>query len=121
MKVKIISAIPETHPMNKEEVNKFLESKLLLQIGTIDYEGDSNIQPVWLDYDRDREKLLVITPKVSKKVKNLRSKPNVYFSIDDENTTYKGVKGKGTATIIEDPKRTVPYGEKIYNEIFGHT
>jgi hypothetical protein len=59
-----------------------------------------------------------ITPKIIKKVKNL-SKPNVYFSIDDENITYKGVKGKGTATII-DPKRTVPYGEKIYMKYLGH-
>lgn len=112
--MKIISAIPSAPPMNKEGVNKFLESKLLLQIGTIDDEGDPNIHPVWFSYDRDREKLLVITPKITKKVKNLRNKPNVYFSIDDENITYKGVKGKGTATIIEDPKITVPYGERIY-------
>ena len=112
--MKIISAIPSAPPMNKEGVNKFLESKLLLQIGTIDDEGDPNIHPVWFSYDRDSEKLLVITPKITKKVKNLRNKPNVYFSIDDENITYKGVKGKGTATIIEDPKITVPYGERIY-------
>jgi nitroimidazol reductase NimA-like FMN-containing flavoprotein (pyridoxamine 5'-phosphate oxidase superfamily) len=99
--------------MNKEAVNKFLESKLLLQIGTIDDEGDPNIHPVWFSYDRDREKLLVIKPKITTKVKNLRSKPNVYFSIDDENITYKGVKGKGTAKIIEDPKKTVTYGAEI--------
>ena len=35
------------------------------------------------------------------------------------NITYKGVKGKGTATIIEDPKRTVSYGEKIYLKYLG--
>ena len=67
----------------------------------------------------DREKLLVITPKITKKVKNIRSKSNVYFSIDYENITYKGVKGKGTAKIIEDPKRTVLYGEKIYMKYLG--
>jgi nitroimidazol reductase NimA-like FMN-containing flavoprotein (pyridoxamine 5'-phosphate oxidase superfamily) len=117
--VKIISAIPGTSSMDKEEVNKFLESKILLQIGTIDEEGDPNIHPVWFSYDKDREKLLVITPKITKKVKNLRSKPNVYFSVDDVNITYKGVKGKGTATIIEDPKRTVSYGEKIYMKYLG--
>jgi general stress protein 26 len=116
---KIISAISGAPSMNKEEVNKFLESKLLLQIGTIDDEGDPNIHPVWFDYDVDGEKLLVITPKITKKVKNLRSKSNVYFSIDDENITYKGVKGKGTAKIIEDPKKTVPYGEKIYMKYLG--
>ena len=105
--------------MNKEEVIEFLESKLLLQIGTIDHEGDPNIHPVWFGYDIDREKLLVITPKITKKVKNLRSKPIVYFSIDDENITYKGVKGKRIATIIEDPKITVLYGEKIYMKYLG--
>ncbi len=117
--MKIISAIPGAPSMNKEEVNKFLESKLLLQIGTIDDEGDPNIQPVWFDYDKDKDKLLIITPKVARKVENLRSKPNVYFSIDDENFPYKGVKGKGTVTIIEDPKKTVPYGEKISMKYLG--
>src|ERR671916_2527980 len=117
--VKIISAIPGTPSMSKEEVNKFLESKILLQIGTIDDEGDPNIQPVWFDHDKDREKLLIITPKIARKIRNLRSKPNVYFSIDDENFPYKGVKGKGTATVIEDPKRTVPLGEKINMKYLG--
>jgi nitroimidazol reductase NimA-like FMN-containing flavoprotein (pyridoxamine 5'-phosphate oxidase superfamily) len=105
--------------MINEEVEKFLESKLLLQIGTIDDEGDPNIQPVWFVYNKDREKLLIITPKVARKVENLRSKPDVYFSIDDENFPYKGVKGKGTVTIIEDPQRTVPYGEKISMKYLG--
>jgi general stress protein 26 len=81
--------------------------------------GDPNIQPVWFDYDKDREKLLIITPKVARKVENLRSKLDVYFSIDDENFPYKGVKGKGTVTIIEDPQRTVPYGEKISMKYLG--
>jgi general stress protein 26 len=105
--------------MSKEEVNKFLESKILLQIGTIDDEGDPNIQPVWFDHDKDTEKLLIITPKIARKIRNLRSKPNVYFSIDDENFPYKGVKGKGTAAIIEDPIRTVPLGEKINMKYLG--
>jgi PPOX class probable F420-dependent enzyme len=109
--VKILSAIPGVPFMNKEEINQFLGSRLLLQIGTIDDEGDPNIQPVWFDYDKDRDKLLIITPKESMKVRNLRSKPNVYFSVDDENFPYKGVKGKGNAAIIEDPKRTVSLGE----------
>jgi nitroimidazol reductase NimA-like FMN-containing flavoprotein (pyridoxamine 5'-phosphate oxidase superfamily) len=105
--------------MNKEEVEEFLESKLLLQIGIVDDEGDPNIQPVWFEYDKDRKKLLIVTPKIARKVENLRSNPNVYFSIDDENFPYKGVKGKGTVTIIEDPKRTVSYGEKISMKYLG--
>jgi hypothetical protein len=43
----------------------------------------------------------------------------VYYSIDDENFPYKGVKGKGIVTIIEDPKRTVPLGERINRKYLG--
>ena len=64
--MKIISAIKGTPSMSKEEVDTFFEKKLNLQIGTIDDEGDPNIQPVWFNYDKDREKLLIITPKSSK-------------------------------------------------------
>jgi pyridoxamine 5'-phosphate oxidase-like protein len=38
-----------------------------LQFGTIDDEGDPNIQPVWFDYDKEREKLMIITAKVTKR------------------------------------------------------
>lgn len=43
--MKIISTITGTPSMSKE-VDAFLESKLNLQIGTID----------WFNYDKDREK-----------------------------------------------------------------
>lgn len=117
--MRIISAISGTPSMSKEEVDTFLERRLNLQLGTIDEKGDPNIQPVWFDYDKDREKLLIITPKIAKKVQNIKAKPEVYFSIDDENFPYKGVKGKGTVTIIEDPKKTVPHGEKISMKYLG--
>jgi nitroimidazol reductase NimA-like FMN-containing flavoprotein (pyridoxamine 5'-phosphate oxidase superfamily) len=78
-----------------------------------------NIQPVWFYYDKNREQLLVTTAKISKKTKNLRNKPILYFSIDDENFPYKGVKGKGSVTIVEDPNRTISEGEKISMKYLG--
>jgi nitroimidazol reductase NimA-like FMN-containing flavoprotein (pyridoxamine 5'-phosphate oxidase superfamily) len=111
--MKIISASTEAPGMTKEEVDRFLESKLNLQIATIDEQGEPNIQPVWFYYDKNREKLLIATSKIAKKTQNLRNKPNLYFSIDDENLPYKGVKGKGSVTIIEDPTEIVLQGDKI--------
>jgi hypothetical protein len=35
-----------------------------LQLGTIDDEGDPNIGPVWFNYDKSREKLLILTKDV---------------------------------------------------------
>ena len=58
-------------------------------------------QPVWFYYDKDGEKLLITTSKSAKKTQNLRNKPTIYFSIDDENLPYKGVKGRGIATMVE--------------------
>jgi nitroimidazol reductase NimA-like FMN-containing flavoprotein (pyridoxamine 5'-phosphate oxidase superfamily) len=117
--MKIISAIISSPSMSKEEVDTFLEKKLNLQIGTIDDKGDPNIHPVWFNYDKDREKFLIITPIATKKIKNLLNKPNVYFSVDDTNFPYKGVKDKGTATVVEDPVRTVPETKKIYMKYMG--
>jgi nitroimidazol reductase NimA-like FMN-containing flavoprotein (pyridoxamine 5'-phosphate oxidase superfamily) len=117
--MKIITATTETPGMIKKEIDRFLGTKLMLQMSTIDEKGEPNIQPVWFYYDANREKLLVTTSKISKKTKNLRNKPILYFSIDDENFPYKGVKGKGSVTIIEDPDRTVSEGEKISIKYLG--
>ena len=117
--MKIILATTETPGMTEKEIERFLGTKLMLQMSTIDEKGEPNIQPVWFYYDTNREKLLVTTAKISKKTKNLRKKPILYFSIDDENFPYKGVKGKGSVTIIEDPDRTVLEGEKISLKYLG--
>jgi nitroimidazol reductase NimA-like FMN-containing flavoprotein (pyridoxamine 5'-phosphate oxidase superfamily) len=71
--MKIISAISETPSMSEEEVDKFLESKLNLQFGIIDEEGDPNIQPVWFDYDKEREKLMITTSKWRKRFETFRT------------------------------------------------
>ncbi len=121
--MKTISASSEIPGMTEEEAERFLESKLNLQLATNDEQCNPNIQPVWFYYDKDVKKLLLTTSKSAWKTKNLRNRPNVYFSIDDENPPYKGVKGSGIATIIEDPKRIVPQGDKIslkYLESLDH-
>jgi PPOX class probable F420-dependent enzyme len=117
--VKIVNATYEIPGMTREEVERFLESKLNLQIATIDEKGDPNIQPVWFYYDKDERKLLLTTSKLAKKTQNLRNRPTIYFSIDDENTPYKGVKGKAIATIVEDPNRIVPSADRISMKYLG--
>lgn len=55
--MKIINAVSEIPGMMQKEVETFLESKLNLQLATVDEQGDPNIQPVWFYYDRENEKL----------------------------------------------------------------
>jgi general stress protein 26 len=111
--MKIISATTETPGMTKEQVNTFLEKKFMLQISTLDEKNEPNIQPVWFYHARQNDKLLITTSKMAKKTQNLRRNPILYFSIDDENFPYKGVKGKGSVNIVEDPNRIVPEGDRI--------
>jgi general stress protein 26 len=115
--MKVVDATYEIPGMTREEAEKFLESKLNLQIATIDEKGEPNIQPVWFYYDKDQRKLFITTSKLAKKTQNLRRKPTIYFSIDyenyDGNIPPKGVKGKGTATIVEDPERIIPHADRI--------
>ncbi len=105
--------------MTKDEAEKFLESKLNLQLATIDEQGDPNIQPVWFYYDKDGEKLWINTSKFAKKTQNILKKSTIYFSIDDENPPVRGVKGKGIATIIDDLKTVVSLGERISLKYLG--
>ena len=77
--MKIISATSEIPSMSKEEVERFLESKLNLQLATIDERGDPNIQPVWFYYDKDGEKLWINTSKSARKTQNIRKKVNYLF------------------------------------------
>jgi PPOX class probable F420-dependent enzyme len=117
--MKILAATSEIPSMTREEAETFLESKLNLQIATIDEQGEPNIQPVWFYYDKNTEKLIITTSKSAKKTRNLRNKPSVYFSIDDENLPYKGVKGKGIVTIVEDLDRVVPQADRISMKYLG--
>lgn len=61
-----------------------------------------------------------MTTKSSKKAQNIYRKSKIYFSIDDENFPYKGVKGKGEATILEDKKKIMLLIEKINMKYLDH-
>ena len=68
--IKIVNATSEVPCMTREEIERFLESKLNLQLATIDQKGEPNIQQVWFYYDRDGEKLTISTSKSAKKTQS---------------------------------------------------
>jgi nitroimidazol reductase NimA-like FMN-containing flavoprotein (pyridoxamine 5'-phosphate oxidase superfamily) len=101
-------------PVTESEVNDFLQSKLNIQIATIDEEGYPIIHPIWFLYDNDSGKIYITTSKISRKTQNIqRNLDRVYFSIDDENIPYKGVKGRAVARISEDMQNNLSIVEKI--------
>ena len=119
--LKVIQALPDMpRPVTEAEVNNFLEGKLNMQIATIDEEGYPMIQPTWFLYDNDSGKIYTGTAKMTKKVQNIQRKPDkIYFSIDEENYPYKGVKGRAVARISEDTQKNLPIIEKINIKYLG--
>jgi general stress protein 26 len=117
--MKILKAIPDVPSMTMEEAERFLESKLNLQFATVDNKGDPNIQPVWFYYDKNKEKLFIMTGKNTKKSQNVSEKPIIYFCIEDGNSPYKGVKGKGIVTIYDDLQTVVSLSNKMIIKYLG--
>jgi general stress protein 26 len=123
MATKLIQAIPGMpKSVTDSEVERFLvESKGMVQFAaTIDEEGYPIVQPIWFLYDRDSGKIYSATRKVTRKITNIKRNPDkVYFSIDDENFPYKGVKGRAEARVIEEPKQVLPIVERINLKYLG--
>jgi general stress protein 26 len=109
------------NPVTEADVHNFLEnSKLNLQIATIDEEGYPIIQPVWFLYDKSSGKIYTATQKATKKTSNIQRNPEkIYFSIDDETYPYKGVKGRGVAKISHDIQKNLLIVEKINLKYLG--
>jgi len=110
--VRVHKAMPNAPGMEQSEVDIFLStSKTPLRLGTVDSKGDPMIHPVWFHYMKG--KVYLMSHKDTRKVRNIRGKRTVYFSVDTDATPNKGVKGKGTAVLITDVGRSVPVSEKI--------
>lgn len=119
--MKVIHAVPgAAGQVSEQEVTRFLESRLNLQLATIDKGGYPVIQPVWFLYDRASGKLLVGTNKASKKVENIRLNPDkIYFSIDDESSPPKGVKGRATASMSWDVAKNTAIMQSLNMKYLG--
>ena len=119
--LKVIQAIPGMpKSVTESEVSNFLQRKLNVQIASIDEEGYPIIHPTWFFYDNDSGKLYTGTAKMTRKVQSIQRNPDkIYFSIDDENFPYQGVKGRATARISEDIQKNLSIVEKINLKYLG--
>lgn len=120
--LKILNANPDRGtPLSEEEVKEFLSTKLLnLHLGTVDGNGHAIISPVGYYYNHSNYKFYILTGKESKKTYNLRKNPTVYYCVDDPAFPYKGVRGKGTARILEDVKFNISIWEKLMLRYWGN-
>ena len=118
--MKIFHGIPGVgRVLTEDEIIQFLSTcKKNLQLGTIDEKNEPNVHPVWFLFEN--EKLYIATETKSKKLKNIRKNNLVYFSVDDDSSDFRGVRGKGNARILEDREFNVKITEKIVMKYAGN-
>ena len=100
--LKVIQALPSMpKPVTESEVNNLLQSKLNIQIATVDEEGYPIIHPTWFLYENDSGKLFTGTAKMTRKVQNIQSNPDrIYFFYWWRELSIQRSKGKGSCKNI---------------------
>jgi general stress protein 26 len=120
--LKILNASPGFGaPLGEQDLKEFLTTKVLnLYLGTVDEKGHANIHPVGYYYDPLENRFYILTAKESKKTHNLSRNETVYFCVDDPNPPYKGIRGKGTARILEEVNFNLDIWERIMARYIGN-
>ena len=92
-------------PLGKNELAEFLDKPNILRIAIIDFRDDAPlVHPVWYYYKDGR--FFAAVDRDGIKAQSLRKNPNVYFLVDinPDDGPPRGVRGKGTAIVIDDPE-----------------
>ena len=67
--------------LTKEEIDKFLQKGNIARICSINKDGTIHAVPVWFDYDNG--KVIIGTPKASRRARNIKQNNNVTVLIDE--------------------------------------
>jgi len=99
--LKLTAADRYAGPMDEKQMIDFLErEKVMMRLGMIDEDGYPMVHPVWFAYEDGS--LWAVVERTSRKARVLRKNTKVYFTIDKSAYPPKGVRGRGTALLIED-------------------
>jgi len=71
------------------------EKKTFAHVATLTPEGLPHVTPVWIDYDADRNRILVNTAKGRRKHVNVRNDPRVGVSMTDPDDPYRALSAIG--------------------------
>lgn len=86
-----MAAIPEAY-------HDLFERETVAHLATLTPAGAPHVTPVWIDYDRDADHLLVNTERGRRKERNVRRNPSVGLSMVDPDDPYRPLSVIGTVT-----------------------
>lgn len=105
--------------LGRKEIDQLLAGPNLLRLAFLDGGSAPMVHPVWFLYQG--EKFWVATDSGGKKAKSISENPGVYFLIDIDSGPPRGVRGKGTARVIDDPAFAAEVTEKCMKKYLQTT
>ena len=99
--MKFVLADRLARQLSTKEVDLLLSKPNILRLAVVDEcDGLPIVHPVWYVYRNDR--FLVATDRDGIKARSLRRNQNAYFLVDTDSRPLRGVRGRGTAKVIDD-------------------
>ncbi|MHA1200048.1 MAG: PPOX class F420-dependent oxidoreductase [Candidatus Heimdallarchaeaceae archaeon] len=86
-----------------EKNEDLLFGKNFAHVATINPDGSPQVTPMWVDYDKDKNEILVNTAEGRKKTRNMKVGSKVALSIPDSSNSYRymGIQGEITEVTTE--------------------
>ena len=89
--------------MIEEEFHDLFLDKHVASVATINPDGSPQVTPMWIDYDKERNLILVNTAKGRKKARNMFQGAKVAINILDKTNPYRYIAIQGeVAQVTED-------------------
>jgi nitroimidazol reductase NimA-like FMN-containing flavoprotein (pyridoxamine 5'-phosphate oxidase superfamily) len=116
--LKFTLADRHARPLSKREVTRLLAGPNLLRLAFLDG-GAPVVHPVWFLYMEG--KFLVAVDRDGTKARAIRDNPGVYFLVDVSSGPPRGVRGRGTAKVIDDPALATDVTSRCAKKYLGST
>ncbi|MEO9362748.1 MAG: pyridoxamine 5'-phosphate oxidase family protein [Nitrososphaera sp.] len=119
--MKFVLADSHAKPLSRKEVVQLLARPNLLRIAFLDERGGPVVHPVWYYYSKGR--FYFATDRQGRKADALRKNPGVYFLVDENpaGSPPLGVRGSGTAKVVDDPKYATRVTRRCVKRYLGTT
>ncbi|MFC6836536.1 PPOX class F420-dependent oxidoreductase [Halomarina ordinaria] len=85
-----------------DEFHDFFEKRTFAHFATLMPDGTPQVTPVWVDYDADREEVLVNTARGRRKERNASEDPKVGVSMVDPDDPYRFVSVRGRVVEFQE-------------------
>lgn len=83
-----------------EDYEDLLLEKNFAHVATINPDGSPQVTPMWVDYDKKRNEILLNTAKGRKKTRNMKIGSKVALSIPDFTNSYRYIAIQGEVTEV---------------------